>query len=93
MKGLITRSVVQVPVGSKQLWLHNLYVVVREGSPVDISTVLLHSDGSVWWTQSVIQGRSALCRGIDVNTKWGGSPRLFTGGLPDDSMSRSRPDT
>ena len=77
----------QVPVGSKELWLHNLFVVVRPGSPDNSSTVLLHSDGSVWWTQSVLQGRSALSRGIDVNTKGGGQPRLYIGEMKDSPAS------
>lgn len=76
----VLEDFLEAPIGTPQLWLDNLWVVVREGSPLNSSTVLLHADGEVWWTRSVLQGRRAFSRGIDVSTQDGGKPRMYLGG-------------
>lgn len=64
-----------------ELWLDNLYVVVRSNpSRKNSSTLILHKDGALWVTNSVFQSRDDIGRGIDVNSKDGGDPKLFISG-------------
>lgn len=64
-----------------ELWLNNLYVVVRE-NPLreNSSTLVLHKDGALWVTNSVFQSNDDIGRGIDINSNDGGEPKLFVAG-------------
>jgi hypothetical protein len=70
-----------MPLGSQELWLHNIYVMMEESDSQESATMLLQTDGYVWISNSVFQGRSlgsqSPCRAIDVNTDDGGSPRMY----------------
>jgi hypothetical protein len=75
---LVNEDFLEMPVGAEQLWLHNLYVIVEPlPSANRSSTLILHSDGELWITNSTFQGRSTDCRAIDVTTTDGGNPTLY----------------
>ena len=44
------------------------------------STLVVHKDGRLFVTHSVLQGRGQLSRGIDLDTNGGGSPLLYAEG-------------
>ena len=64
-----------------ELWLHDLYVVVRANpGRENSSTLVLQKDGALWVTNSVFQSNDDIGRGIDVNSNDGGAPQLFVSG-------------
>jgi hypothetical protein len=75
---VVEEDFIELPIGMKELWIDNIYVMTRtENNAGSSSTLMLHKDGNLWITNSVFQGRGDPSRAIDVNTLDKGSPLVY----------------
>jgi hypothetical protein len=81
---IVSEDFIEIPKGSGDIWMNNLYVAVENKPPQKSSTILLHKDGLLFVTNCVFQGRDTWSRAIDVNYDQNnpGNPRLFTESAP-----------